>query len=85
MIPKYQKLMDSVNTYIYNRIFVEQDDMVITKEVCKRFPTYVCWYKCNDTEMIEELIYQLVRMMRHTYSVAYTNALTINNKPNGEQ
>ena len=72
MIKKYQRMMDSVNGYIYNRIFVEDDDEVITKEILKRFPVYVCFYKL-DTEMIEEFILQLVRIVRFTYKVAYEN------------
>lgn len=62
MIEKYQDVMDSVFQYAYNSIQAIPDDRLLAKEILAKFPTFVCYFKC-DNEMIEEFLYQTVRSM----------------------
>lgn len=74
MIEKYQDMMDSVFQYMYNAIQVVEDDKQIAKEVLDKFPTYVCYFKC-DSEMILEFLFQTVRNMRKTREIILANNL----------
>ena len=68
MIEKYQDVMDSAFQYAYNSIQVVSDDRQLAKEIIAKFPTFICYFKC-DNEMIEEFVYQTVRTMRKTRDI----------------
>ena len=78
MIEKYQDVMDSIFQYMYNSIQVVDDDRKIAKEVCSKFPAFICYFKC-DNEMIEEFLYQTCRSMRKTREVLLPDEISKSN------
>jgi len=72
MIAKYQHILDKVHQYIYNRIQVEDDNLLIARELFEKYPVYVAFFKC-DTEMIISMLEQLTIGIRLTRTVLETN------------
>jgi len=72
MIKKYQHILDKVHQYIYNRIQIESDDLLIAREIYAKYPVYVAFFKC-DTEMIISMLEQLSRGIRLTRTVLEGN------------
>ena len=65
MIKKYQAIMDDVFRYLYNSLEVIEDSEKLANEVINKFPTFVCYFKC-DNEMIYEFMYQTIEMIKKT-------------------
>jgi hypothetical protein len=72
MIEKYQIFMDDIFVYIYNSIEIIENDKQIASEILEKFPTYVCYFKC-DSEMVFEFFYQTIRMCRKMREVIKGN------------
>ena len=68
MIAKYESMTDDVFGYMYNSIQIVESDEQIAKEVISKFPTYVCYFKC-DYEMIYEFLFQTCRAIRLTRDI----------------